>query len=616
MKKERQNKILYIFLSYKTINKYTLKNHLDISFKTLDRDINDLNDFLKPIKTYISKIDDNYILMNAQTHLILNFTKLNDEFLMISERLIFIILEILKNEHVQQARLLEDLQISKNILVEDLQKLKIILEKYDLELLWQKKGITIPDLSIEKLIPIISNNAIDIIFLKKNSTLLQYGDLSQLFSEYIYKKLVRYFKIDNFKIIYNHLVNLIIDQQNLSEINIAIMAMKITFYLNHSKNKNLNLLDSTNFKKDLNNLYLSSHDQNILNSIWLKEDYKTNILSCVQEIKIEIEKLFQHKLFLDEYIEERLTQHLIANIFNDKVDDLIIEEYKQNLYKYKNNYFEIFTIIALAIEKNFANQDLNLALTYELFIHIIIYLNTLLANVEAKILAVCVGGMGQSFMLKSFLKSLYSKAEIETSSLSLINKKKLPEYDLVISTIDIGNYKNANLIQFPIASILSQREQLSFFINLKIYEKLIGHNKIKKIFSPENVLINQNAKTKEEAILQCGNLLKELGYINDEYIDSMLERERHFSTYIGNWIAICHGMDGRGVLDNGIVIIHFEKPIMFEDQPTHFLVGLAAKNSQYNDFFEKMSIKLLEIDFVEELLKHPSRERIFKEFEL
>ncbi|ATZ17334.1 PTS system, mannitol-specific IIA component [Williamsoniiplasma luminosum] len=616
MKKERQNKILYIFLSYKTINKYTLKNHLDISFKTLDRDINDLNDFLKPIKTYISKIDDNYILMNAQTHLILNFTKLNDEFLMISERLIFIILEILKNEHVQQARLLEDLQISKNILVEDLQKLKIILEKYDLELLWEKKGITIPDLSIEKLIPIISNNAVDIIFLKKNSTLLQYGDLSQLFSEYIYKKLVRYFKIDNFKIIYNHLVNLIIDQQNLSEINIAIMAMKITFYLNHSKNKNLNLLDSINFKKDLNNLYLSPHDQNILNSIWLKEDYKTNILSCVQEIENEIEKLFHHKLLLDEYIEERLTQHLIANIFNDKVDDLIIEEYKQNLYKYKNNYFEIFTIIALAIEKNFANQDLNLALTYELFIHIIIYLNTLLANVEAKILAVCVGGMGQSFMLKSFLKSLYPKSEIETSSLSLINKKKLPEYDLVISTIDIGNYKNANLIQFPIASILSQREQLSFFINLKIYEKLIGHNKIKKIFSPENVLINQNAKTKEEAILKCGNLLKELGYITDEYIDSMLERERHFSTYIGNWIAICHGMDGRGVLDNGIVIIHFEKPIMFEDQPTHFLVGLSAKNSQYNDFFEKMSIKLLEIDFVEELLKHPSRERIFKEFEL
>lgn len=372
MKKERQNKLLYIFLSYKTINKYILKNHLEISFKTLERDISELNDFLKPIKAYINKIDDTYALVNPQTNLILDFTKLHDEFLLISERLIFIMLEIYKNEKVLQTYLLEDLDIGKNILLDDLQMLDIILRKYHLKLVIDKKGVSINDFILDAIIPIVSDIVLDHLLVKKNLVLFQNSDLSLMFSEYIYNKLVRYFKIDNFKIVHQYLLDLIIDKKNLSEMNIVFITIKITFYLNHSKNKLFDITNKINFEKGLKCLYMSSDDRQLLNTLFLEKEAETQVTNCVAIIKENFAQLFNQNIVFDNYIEERITKHLIANLFIQKIDPLLIEHYKENLFKYKNTYYEIFKIINDAIESQFLEQEQNLALVYEIFMHLII----------------------------------------------------------------------------------------------------------------------------------------------------------------------------------------------------------------------------------------------------
>ena len=66
--------------------------------------------------------------------------------------------------------------------------------------------------------------------------------------------------------------------------------------------------------------------------------------------------------------------------------------------------------------------------------------------------------------------------------------------------------------------------------------------------SQKNVLIKESIQTKKsftdnkEATVAAGNILFENGYVEQEYINSMLEKleTQSFATYIGNGVAIPH----------------------------------------------------------------------------
>ena len=63
-----------------------------------------------------------------------------------------------------------------------------------------------------------------------------------------------------------------------------------------------------------------------------------------------------------------------------------------------------------------------------------------------------------------------------------------------------------------------------------------------KIFKDENIQLNQHYENKVEAILAAGEILVENGYVAESYLQDMLAREEEVSTYIGNNIAIPHGI--------------------------------------------------------------------------
>ncbi|MGG3924250.1 PTS sugar transporter subunit IIA, partial [Geobacillus thermodenitrificans] len=63
------------------------------------------------------------------------------------------------------------------------------------------------------------------------------------------------------------------------------------------------------------------------------------------------------------------------------------------------------------------------------------------------------------------------------------------------------------------------------------------------ILKKENIVLNAQPKTKEEAIRLAGEVLVKQGYVDPSYIDAMLEREQLTTTYIGNNVAIPHGTE-------------------------------------------------------------------------
>ncbi|MCG8353900.1 MAG: phosphoenolpyruvate--protein phosphotransferase [Chloroflexales bacterium] len=99
-----------------------------------------------------------------------------------------------------------------------------------------------------------------------------------------------------------------------------------------------------------------------------------------------------------------------------------------------------------------------------------------------------------------------------------------------------------------------------------------------------NVQLNARAANKAEAIRQVGNVLVAGGYIAPDYIESMLGREQQANTYLGNGIAIPHGMgkDRHLIHKTGIAVLQVPDGVEWNPGETvNILVGIAAKSDEH-----------------------------------
>ena len=137
------------------------------------------------------------------------------------------------------------------------------------------------------------------------------------------------------------------------------------------------------------------------------------------------------------------------------------------------------------------------------------------------------------------------------------------------------------------------------------------------ILSPENILMDQEIHTKEEAIRLTGKLLVDLGYVQQTYIEKMLEREELTSTYIGNLVAIPHGTDEgkREILKSGIVIIQIPNGVDFGDgNIVKLIFGIAGKDDEHLDILSNIAIVVSDISNVHKIVDASSAEEVLDFF--
>jgi mannitol/fructose-specific phosphotransferase system IIA component len=95
----------------------------------------------------------------------------------------------------------------------------------------------------------------------------------------------------------------------------------------------------------------------------------------------------------------------------------------------------------------------------------------------------------------------------------------------------------------------------------------------------KNVLWNLPSMTKEDAITCAGEKLKELGYADDYFVQSMHEKEGFKNTYLGNGVATPHGskVAKEKVRISGAVILHFPEGISYENETVYIMIAIAAQ---------------------------------------
>jgi PTS system mannitol-specific IIA component len=112
------------------------------------------------------------------------------------------------------------------------------------------------------------------------------------------------------------------------------------------------------------------------------------------------------------------------------------------------------------------------------------------------------------------------------------------------------------------------------------------------------ILLDQSARSKEDAIRQCGDALTTIGAVEPGYVDTMLAREKSVSTYVGEGVAIPHGtLDGKALVTrDALAVLRFPAGVDWDGEQVTVCVGIAAAGDGHVELLAALAEVLLDED--------------------
>ncbi|SJZ47266.1 PTS sugar transporter subunit IIA [Garciella nitratireducens] len=104
-----------------------------------------------------------------------------------------------------------------------------------------------------------------------------------------------------------------------------------------------------------------------------------------------------------------------------------------------------------------------------------------------------------------------------------------------------------------------------------------------RVLLKENIKLNLESVDKYQAIKMAGKILVDSGYVEEDYIEAMIQREKDLSTYIGCGVAIPHGVGKARKLikKSGIVVLQFPKGVDFGVEKAYLVIGIAGVGDKH-----------------------------------
>jgi PTS system mannitol-specific IIC component len=105
------------------------------------------------------------------------------------------------------------------------------------------------------------------------------------------------------------------------------------------------------------------------------------------------------------------------------------------------------------------------------------------------------------------------------------------------------------------------------------------------------------------------------GYVEPEYVQAMLDREKLTSTYLGESIAVPHGtIEAKDrVLKTGVVFCQYPEGVRFgedEDDVARLVIGIAARNNEHIQVITSLTNALDDESVIERLTHTTSVEEV------
>lgn len=125
-----------------------------------------------------------------------------------------------------------------------------------------------------------------------------------------------------------------------------------------------------------------------------------------------------------------------------------------------------------------------------------------------------------------------------------------------------------------------------------------------ELLYPGNVKVGCDADTKENVIRAVGQMLVDTGYVNQSYVDAMVKREESFSTYMGNELALPHGVEEakKEIKASGIAVMTFPEGTDWDGETVKIVVGIAGVGEEHLQILSVIAEMALEDGAMERLI--------------
>lgn len=136
----------------------------------------------------------------------------------------------------------------------------------------------------------------------------------------------------------------------------------------------------------------------------------------------------------------------------------------------------------------------------------------------------------------------------------------------------------------------------------------------KDILTEDNIILGQKISDKWEGIRLAGEILVRNGYVTQGYVDDMIKRERDSSVYIGNHVAIPHGLvdSGSKILNSGISFVQVPDGVSFGDEDAYMIIGVAGKGEEHMGILGSIAMACMDLENVNKLRTTTDKQEIIR----
>ncbi|MGB3681639.1 MAG: PTS sugar transporter subunit IIA [Rubrobacteraceae bacterium] len=134
----------------------------------------------------------------------------------------------------------------------------------------------------------------------------------------------------------------------------------------------------------------------------------------------------------------------------------------------------------------------------------------------------------------------------------------------------------------------------------------------------DNIELGVQLDSQDEAIRRAGELLVQNGYVEEKYIDSMFEREKSVSTFMGNAVAIPHGTSDskQWVEKSGLSILTVPEGVDYGDgEIAMLIIGIAGKGNEHLEILSNIAQVCSDEENVAKIVQAESKDELLAFFD-
>ncbi|MBO1141516.1 transcription antiterminator [Enterococcus avium] len=244
----------------------------------------------------------------------------------------------------------------------------------------------------------------------------------------------------------------------------------------------------------------------------------------------------------DQKLEEQLKNHIPPMIYRLRSNNKTENPFTSQI---KNEFSLTFNVIWVVLSEY--EQELGISFNEDEIAFLTMYFQAAIerARMNRKILIVCQMGIATSELLINRIKNVLPSLDtFEVASVAELEQMPLNEYDLIISTIKVDLPKKQVILVSPFLTKedierIKQSDLLPKAENNVL--KFVRAHHLMKFVDKDFVFVNTDFTSKEELIEQMGEVLTENGFVTQQFIQTVQEREEMGSTDLPTGTAVPHG---------------------------------------------------------------------------